>query len=536
MPGNTYNKVAYGLSEALPTIFSSPIVSLRIPTTADKAPIGQIWVYKTGNAIYALTSIVANLANWQLLTNIGGAGVFTSLTVNPGPTAITGEFTLVAGGQVTQIANDAAVNLVTIGSTTGASGTTIQGGTGDINIATSAAGRIFIGSIAMTGNIQVGNSTAGQAVFISSAINVGAQSVNIATGASGANSDVNILTGNGTAGTQTLNVLTGTRAGVVNIATGAAAHAVNIGTSNGAASLTLLSGTGVTSLATSPTGQITIGATDMTGTITVGRSTAGQLISIGDNINVADQNISIAGGASGANSNVNILTGNGTAGTQTLNVLTGTRAGVANIGTGLAAHSVNIGTSSGAALTTILAGTGAITLATAATGTITIGAASMTGTITLGQSTGGQFINIGNAVNTAPQVINIASGAGDDSSDVNILTGNANGGTQTFNVLTGTKAGVVNIGTGGAAHTVTIGSSTLTASTSIIAGTAGIFLSAPFVLLPNAIHIYTGAGAPNNLLALSAGDLYVRTDPGGATERMYIATGVGAWTNFTCAA
>lgn len=59
--------------------------------------------------------------------------------------------------------------------------------------------------------------------------------------------------------------------------------------------------------------------------------------------------------------------------------------------------------------------------------------------------------------------------------------------------------------------------------------------TSPYLTL-GTIKIYTGAGAPANGLAIEAGDLYIRTDPAGATSRMYIATAANAWTNVTCAA
>lgn len=56
-------------------------------------------------------------------------------------------------------------------------------------------------------------------------------------------------------------------------------------------------------------------------------------------------------------------------------------------------------------------------------------------------------------------------------------------------------------------------------------------------LILNGIHIYTGAGAPAAALCLAVGDLYIRTDPGNANERLYIGTVIGTtWTNVSCAA
>lgn len=49
------------------------IVADRAPTSADNAEIGKTWIHKAGNAAYALTSVVANSANWELLGSPTGA-------------------------------------------------------------------------------------------------------------------------------------------------------------------------------------------------------------------------------------------------------------------------------------------------------------------------------------------------------------------------------------------------------------------------------------------------------------------------------
>lgn len=109
-------------------------------------------------------------------------------------------------------------------------------------------------------------------------------------------------------------------------------------------------------------------------------------------------------------------------------------------------------------------------------------------------------------------------------------------GTGAISISSNAAATTVNIATGAAVKTVTVGSTNTTSATTIQAGTAGITLSAPFVALPGPVYVYTGAGAPGNGLALHVGDLYINTTAASAATRMYIATGVGAWTNITCAA
>lgn len=59
---------AYGTRNPLQKVFPGPVVSSRAPRTTDLAQIGTLWVHTSSNDIYALTSVVANVATWELLT------------------------------------------------------------------------------------------------------------------------------------------------------------------------------------------------------------------------------------------------------------------------------------------------------------------------------------------------------------------------------------------------------------------------------------------------------------------------------------
>src|SRR5579859_3068844 len=118
-----FTQTAYGLSQALINVFPVPIVSPAAnPTTSNLAQIGTIWINKSANAAFILTSIVSNSANWINL--VGGAGVFTSLTVNPGPTNLS----TVGNGAVT-IGNSSNTQAITINSGTGGVAVNADGNT-----------------------------------------------------------------------------------------------------------------------------------------------------------------------------------------------------------------------------------------------------------------------------------------------------------------------------------------------------------------------------------------------------------------------
>ena len=119
--------IAYSFDQPLSKIFPSPIISLRSPLTTDKAQLGTVWVNKTINAAWILTSVVSNSASWTDIS--GAAGSFTTLTV-------TGNSTL----------GSATGAVVTIGNDLGATGVVINSGSGGIIMASSVGGVISFSS------------------------------------------------------------------------------------------------------------------------------------------------------------------------------------------------------------------------------------------------------------------------------------------------------------------------------------------------------------------------------------------------------
>ena len=55
----------YGFPQPTQSNLLAPIVAKRAPTTSDTGyAIGQIWVNKSGNTAFILTSVSAGSANW----------------------------------------------------------------------------------------------------------------------------------------------------------------------------------------------------------------------------------------------------------------------------------------------------------------------------------------------------------------------------------------------------------------------------------------------------------------------------------------
>lgn len=165
-----------------------------------------------------------------------------------------------------------------------------------------------------------------------------------------------------------------------------------------------------------------------------------------------------------------------------------------------------IGNAIGAGSLTLLTGTGGFTIDGAAATTYDIGASTITGVINIG-GTGASTGNINIAPGTGAQTVTIATS-----------------GVGSKNVF---------IGSTGSLNAIEIGSTTGTSNTEIKGGSLGVTVNAAYLeLLPGPVFIYNGNGVPNNALALHAGDLYINTAPTGANDRLFIATGPGAWTFF----
>lgn len=431
----------------------------------------------------------------QRVITIGNVTNATSVVINSGTGAI---------NIGTSIAK-----LITIGNVTGATGVAINVGSSGFAVdgvtnspyaigASTTTGTITIGGTAQsTGLITLGSSSATSTVAIQSGAGAstttigsgtaGANTTSINNGATGANSTVNILsgavtagthavnifTGNASGGTQTFNLFTGTNAGAINIGTGTtgvktiaiggtAANVITIGNTQTTGSVDI--GNALTS------GTVTVGGTAGTGTITIGQATnaTGQTVSINSGASIAGTNIVnvLAGATPGASQTLNIMTGVGTAGTYAVNILTGNSTGTTqtvSIGTGTARTDITLG-GTGANVIAInnTTTTGTFSVGNAmTTGTISLGGASQTGLITIGKSTLGQTIGINNAAsNTVANIVNILNGAtpGADNT-LNIMNGAGTAGTQTVNILASgaTRAGAINLGTGVAAHVITIG-------------------------------------------------------------------------------
>jgi hypothetical protein len=247
--------VGYGLTNALTGLAPQPIIANRAPTTSDTAPLGTVWVYTAADEAYILTSVANASASWEAVT--GGAGVFSSLTVNPGPVNMLTDTATATGN----FGTGAGVKTINIGSSDTTSQTTIYGGpTGGVDI---NAQQVSIGS-GIGDNIGIGgvlgNSTT--AIYASGTGNLTLSAVNCTL-------DID-------SGTGVMGISTDASATTVNVATGAAVKTLTVGSTNTTSATTVQAGTG--GLALSSAGLTTLVST----TPTAASPTAG----VTSNVNV----------------------------------------------------------------------------------------------------------------------------------------------------------------------------------------------------------------------------------------------------------
>lgn len=190
------------------------------------------------------------------------------------------------------------------------------------------------------------------------------------------------------------------------------------------------------------------------------------------------------------------------------------------------------------ATTTITAGTGLLATTggctvTAGGLTVTAGGAAIAGTTNINTTTAATT-TIGRGGTGVLALGNIAAGTSIWGLDVAVKLGDALGA-NTFTVRDSANAIVAQVNTSGnlvAAGTISSTVGNITADN----GDVVISTATKGVTLPGPTRIITGAGDPVNPLAVNIGDIYIRTDAVSAVTRIFIATGVGSWTNISCAA
>lgn len=246
-----FNNSLYGFPQPLSNQAYPPIVSLRTPTTTDFASLGTLWIYKTGNQAYVITSIVSNSATWLLLESSGGAGAFTTLTSTGNTALASGTGATFTAGNTTGAINIGSANTTattTIGNNTSTSTLNLKSGSGGINL---TGATVVTGTLSSTGATTLATTGASNSTLGNT---TGTSSVGISVGSGG-------FTVTGVAGS-VMTIGTGVTTGTINIGTAITTGAINIGTS-------------------STTSDITIGNTGSTSVVNIDAGSGGVIVNSG---------------------------------------------------------------------------------------------------------------------------------------------------------------------------------------------------------------------------------------------------------------
>ena len=493
--GNAPAGAIVPLSNDVATVIAGVVAGAGVPATT--AQQGYVYLETDANAVLG-TSPNSNTA--LQISNI------SAIFLQPPPfgttTPSTGKFTTLAATGATTLSSTLGVTgLSTLGAITAVGTANINAsGAGVTTIGTGGTGAVAIGNAtgntAVTGALTVSTTLGVTGTSTIAALSATSGTFSTTLGVTGAStftsgtfsttlgvtgltslttlavSSTSTFTGlatfNGGAtiasGTLTVAGLTVVGTTLINNSGGAA---TTIGGASAGAIGIVVGSAGNFTISTATAGStMAIGSASQTGAITLGASTAGQTVNISSAATIAGTNVVnvLAGATPGSSQTFNLMTGVGTAGTYAVNVLTGNSTGTTqtmSLATGLAATNIAIGNVTSTTGMTLSVGTNNFLLNGAVTSTYTVGTALGTGLISIGLSTAGQTVAINNAAsNTVANVVNILNGATPGANNtLNIMNGAGSAGTQTVNILSSgaTRAGAINLGTGIAAHVVTIG-------------------------------------------------------------------------------
>lgn len=206
---------------------------------------------------------------------------------------------------------------------------------------------------------------------------------------------------------------------------------------------------------------------------------------------------------------------------NTISIGTGNVARTINLGFSAADHQIHIGVGSGAAAVDIESGSGGSTLN------------SVGGSATVSGSTG-------TTVSSAAGSVSITGNTGVTVTGTNNAV-TINSGTGVLGISTDASATTLNIGTGGAAKTVTVGSTNTTSTTNLHAGSGGVVLQsvAAGAVVANSSSVLStvnaaagtiltsnGAGNAPSFQAAAGGSITITGDSGGGlTSASFTFTG-----------
>lgn len=490
--------------DQLTGIYQAPIISQnRAPKTTDLAEMGTIWVDISASNAYIIVNITATAATWQEISDIPSAGTDGQLWIaatgaasawaNLTSTGLSVTITNTANGINLEAAGVAALTTLDGDSGTATPIAGVIDIIGGVNITTlGAAGTLQVtldDSISLVGAVTAGENftmSAGTCTITSDDF-VGDDIYLHADG--GAGETITLHADQGI-GTDSVNMLSDV--GGITLSAGlAAADSITIDASDAAGGIDIDAGTGGI-VVTATDGAISL--ISGTGAINVGTDAAAHIVTVGST-NTTAQTVVQSGSGDVVVTSTDAVTID-SAGVLELNSSAGV-IGIGNdavaqdinLGTGAAVRIITIGNETGASGTVIECGTGDIEVGTSPTAhNVTVGSTNSTCDTVIQSGTGGVSLDSADAIlidavgvlelNSSAGVIGIGSDA--DAQNINIGTGAAartitvGNSTGATSVVIDAGTGALNVGTNAVAHAVTVGTLTGAGATTIQAGTGDL--------------------------------------------------------------
>ncbi|RTY96490.1 hypothetical protein EKL32_00015 [Flavobacterium sp. GSN2] len=483
------------------TIFNIDTIALEINTGTTLQPV---WSSVKGYLPLAGGTMTGAIGvNGATLTLNTDTAVDNTNTTTIGGGLGTGTITL--GGTATQAINigtgatGTSVKTVTIGSTNDASATTIQSGTGAISLGFSTKPqKVYIATGNSTSDIFIGNGIGVSKTYIATndtnenTVILGGANSRISVGNGSSSSSAALEVNSITKGFLPPRLTDGQRTTLNGTSPAVGLTIFNTSTN----ALEVNTGTPAVPAWTGLSNYLPLAGGTMTSTAVI----QGSALKLNDGTTAANTTDIGIGGTTGT------ITLGGTA-TQAINIGTGA--------TGTSVKTVTIGSTVDASATTIQSGTGTLSLTPTGAGMIVIGKSNGSGEITLGSSNVSQITNIGAGTGTGKSTIYIGSSRGGGTGGSDIYIGNISTGVS--------YPSTVSIATGGGTHSVSVGGSLGSSTTSINSADALKILPGSGSL--GTVSIGNPAGLGTITLGSSSAAQTTNIGTGGGISTVKIATG-----------
>lgn len=541
---------------------TATVVTMGVDAITFTKFLGNGIVTVTGDTGGALTGTNITFAGGTTGLSFGGSGTtetltFAGITANGGTVSLATDATT----STINVGTGAGVKTSSFGSTNTTSATTLQSGSGALNVTAtngaltvnSGTGALGLSTDASATTVSLATGGAVKGVTLGSTNSTSSTTVQSGSGALAVTSTNGTLTIN--SGTGALGISTDASATTVSLATGAAVKGVTLGSVTSTSATTVRCGSGALALTStngtwtgnSGTGALGLSTDASATTVSLATGGAVKTVTLGSTNSTSATTVQSGSGALAITSTNGTWTGN--SGTGALGLSTDASATTVSLATGAAVKGVTLGSVTSTSATTVQSGSGALNVTAtngaltikSGTGTLAIGNDATAQTITFATGAGVKTTTLGSTNTTSATTVQSGSGA------LNIT---ATGGALTIN----SGAGAINIGTSSSDQAIHIGDNNASSKTITIGeiiGNTGVTIKGGNggMLLSNAgtgqaISLTPGSGgvSVSNFVTVptttsTTGQYQINGQAvlhnGGSNHNTYVGGGAGNFTSTT---